>query len=83
MASGPFVGISKSKAAREKFCRTSKQFLAKYGFDGLDFDWEYPGQRGGTRNDKANFAALVEVRSNVLNVRYDTNSFSNSLFIEL
>lgn len=62
LRSEPFVASSNSPEARSKFCTTAKQFILKYKFDGLDFDWEYPAQRGGTPEDKANFAALVEVR---------------------
>lgn len=32
----------------------------KYGFDGLDLDWEYPTQRGGKPFDRENFVSLVK-----------------------
>lgn len=33
-------------------------FLLHWGFDGFDFDWEYPGTRGGTASDAVSFALL-------------------------
>lgn len=45
---------------RAKFVNEAVQFLRKYGFNGLDLDWEYPGQRPGSRpTDKENFVHLV------------------------
>lgn len=46
----------------------------QYGFDGIDFDWEYPADtgRGGQPADKANYALLVQaVRTAFNNIPED------------
>ncbi|RPA81152.1 hypothetical protein BJ508DRAFT_117192 [Ascobolus immersus RN42] len=37
-------------------------FMSEYGFDGVDWDWEYPGasDRGGVPEDGENFVKLLE-----------------------
>lgn len=59
--SEPFSAMASSAATRHQFAISTIAYLRKHGFDGLDIDWEYPGDqsRGGTSADKANFAALL------------------------
>jgi chitinase len=60
LASSPFSQMAKSAGSRSEFVESSVQFLKKYGFDGLDIDWEYPCQRGGAPEDKMNFVLLLQ-----------------------
>ncbi|KAF9919370.1 hypothetical protein BX616_005413 [Lobosporangium transversale] len=48
-------------ANRQKFIKSAFSYIRKYGFDGIDFDWEYPSDklRGGHDNDPENFVDFV------------------------
>jgi chitinase len=37
---------------RAFFVKSAVEFVIKYEFDGLDLDWEFPGQFGGAPSDK-------------------------------
>ena len=53
-----------SKEAREKFANSAIHFLKKQNLDGIDLDWEYPGQAGEGNTfraeDKQNFTAVLK-----------------------
>lgn len=52
---GKYSTMVSTRDRRSKFITAAIQYLQKYGFDGLDLDWEYPGT-----GDKANFATFVK-----------------------
>jgi chitinase len=62
--SGPFSDVALTEASRSRFARSCVAFLLKYGFDGVDIDWEYPvagGQEGNKTRpaDRANYTLLL------------------------
>lgn len=58
--SSTFSQMAKTVQGRKTFAQEAVDFCQQYGFDGLDLDWRYPGQRDGDRlHDRANFVLLV------------------------
>jgi len=61
--SDQFSHVAAYAESREKFAASCVQLLKKHGFDGVDLDWEFPGQRGEDNNfrlsDKENFTLLL------------------------
>jgi len=45
---------------RKVFAASALSFIRRHNFDGLDLDWEYPGKRGGVKEDKKNFILLIK-----------------------
>jgi chitinase len=61
--SGKFSDAALTEASRTAFAQSCVAFMKKYGFDGVDIDWEYPvsGGLAGNSNcsaDKHNFTLL-------------------------
>ena len=52
--------VAEDPIKRKLFARNTLNFVKKWGFDGLDFDWEYPTLRGGKKNDRENFVLLLK-----------------------
>ncbi|WP_229483358.1 glycoside hydrolase family 18 protein [Massilia horti] len=66
--SNRFSNVASSREARANFVASSMKVLRRYGLDGLDIDWEYPGEAGvpcvageicARPEDRQNFITLV------------------------
>jgi len=44
--------MASSPTKRDAFVKSTLKMLVDHEFDGLDMDWEFPGQRGGQAADK-------------------------------
>lgn len=59
-----FSDAALNDESRQKFARSCLNLLKNYALDGIDLDWEYPGQRGpGIKfrpEDKENFTAMLK-----------------------
>ena len=65
--SDQFSTMAAYEASRKKFAESCVELLKKHEFDGVDLDWEYPGQRAEDNDfrpsDKDNFTLLLaEIR---------------------
>lgn len=53
--------MAASEESRSAFVESVMRFVVTYDFDGFDFDWEYPTERGGLPEDRENFAELLKL----------------------
>ncbi|GFT33595.1 probable chitinase 2 [Trichonephila clavipes] len=60
--SSKYSRMAKNPSSRKTFINSCVTYLQRYGFDGLDLDWEYPATRGGIPEDKKNFISLLKLR---------------------
>jgi len=62
--SGNFSDAVLTPESRSKFAQTSVEIVADHDLDGVDIDWEYPGQRGNNNvfrpEDKQNYTLMFE-----------------------
>lgn len=57
-----FSQMVSNGANRKQFIDSAISYAHRYGFDGIDIDWEYPGdlKRGGAVEDFANFIEFLK-----------------------
>nr|BET14063.1 chitinase [Chiromantes haematocheir] len=55
-----YSAMAADASSRATFVNSAIDLLKAHDFDGLDLDWEYPTQRGGAPEDKANFVLLLQ-----------------------
>lgn len=57
-----FSDMASSETNRATFISNIIAWLGEYGYDGIDFDWEYPGatDRGGHADDGANYVQFLK-----------------------
>lgn len=46
-------------AKRSALAGDCNRIIKEYGIDGIDFDWEFPGYRGGAPDDSVNFTHVL------------------------
>jgi len=68
--SGNFSDAVLTPDSRSRFAKTSVEIVADYDLDGVDIDWEYPGQIGDNNvfrpEDKQNYTLMFEALRNEL-----------------
>ena len=72
--SGRFSDVALTETSRAVFADSAVDFIVKYGFDGVDIDWEYPVSGGLSTNirrpeDKQNFTLLLKTIREKLDAR--------------
>ncbi|MCE2983885.1 MAG: glycosyl hydrolase family 18 protein [Parachlamydia sp.] len=57
-----FSQMVAKKDNRRQFIHSAIQYAHRFGFDGIDIDWEYPGdpKRGGTEKDFQHFRTFLK-----------------------
>lgn len=59
-----FSDAALTEESRKKFTESSISFMKRFNLDGVDLDWEYPGQIGGGNvfrpEDKENFTLMLQ-----------------------
>lgn len=78
--SNGFSDAALTEQTRERFAASAVDFMKTYGLDGVDIDWEYPGQRGEDNDfrpeDKQNFTLMLRELRTRLDARSEADGRS-------
>jgi len=66
--SGAFPAAASDPARRARFAHSCASAIVRYGFDGIDIDWEFPGleEHNGSPADSARFPLLLRTLRDTL-----------------
>jgi len=77
-----FSDAALTTESREKFGQSALEFMLKYKLDGVDLDWEYPGQLGEDNvfrpEDRENFTLMLKAVREKLDAQSDKDGRSGS-----
>lgn len=64
-----FSKMASTEAGRQEFIHSAIRYAHQYNFNGIDIDWEYPGDpaRGGTEADMQNYTTLLKEFRDAIN----------------
>ena len=77
--SGNFYAMAGNAAARTNFANKAVAMARRYGFDGIDIDWEFPvrgGLQEGSAADRANFTAMMQALRSAIDADTATSVIS-------
>ncbi|KAJ3291887.1 hypothetical protein HK104_005727 [Borealophlyctis nickersoniae] len=84
-----FSSMVKSASSRKTFIDWNVDFIKKYNTDGVDIDWEYPGEQGAgcnevdVVNDTPNFAVLLKELRSALDANFGTGGGRKEISLAL
>ncbi|MGF7144893.1 chitinase [Anaerotaenia torta] len=71
--SANFSDVAADPVKRDRFAVSAADFVARYGLDGVDIDWEYPVEGGDNiphrAGDDVNYTMLIKATRKALNER--------------
>ncbi|TWV12445.1 glycoside hydrolase family 18 [Bacteroidaceae bacterium HV4-6-C5C] len=76
---GCFSQLAKSEDFRKKFAADCKAFVQKWGIDGVDMDWEFPGLSWS--GDAGAYDVTVDVENHVLLMQQLRQTLGNSYLL--
>jgi chitinase len=86
--SANFSDVALTAESRQRFAQSAVDFITRYGFDGIDIDWEFPtggGLEGNTERpqDPENFVLLLQTLREQLNMQHERDGNHYLLTIAL
>lgn len=61
IGSKPFLQMMQSQYTMKIWSQNVIRYLRRYGFDGLDMDWEFPAVRGSPPRHKHDFTTMMKI----------------------